>query len=173
MELRKATKSDLEQLKILYNEAFPRSERKPFSVIEKNERSGKTEILSLYDGKFCGLVITAMYKDVALVDYFAVRRDFRGQGIGSTAIPLIRERYKNKKLFLEIERPDDNNAESQKSRRKSFYLRNGLRCADINLRLFGVPMEILSFGEDITRDDCKALYRKLYGRFYKAFIRFE
>lgn len=174
LELRKATNEDIEKIKIVYNEAFPRSERKPFSMIEKNVANGKMEILSIYDDDFCGLVISANYFDIVLIDYFAVAEEFRSKGIGSKAIPLIRERYKDKKAFLEIELADEKmTINDQPVRRKKFYLKNGMQCADIRVKLFGVPMEILSFGKKITAEDCKKLYRNLYGKMYKMFIRFE
>lgn len=174
MQLKTASTEDIERIKEVYVEAFPRSERKPFSIIEKNAEKGKMEILSIYDKEFCGLVITANYSDIVLVDYFAVSESSRGNGVGSTVIPLIRNRYKDKKLFLEIELANPNASfDEQKSRRKRFYLKNGLKCADINVSLFGVPMEILTFGNDISVNDCKRLYRSLYGRMYRMFIRFK
>lgn len=174
MQLQPATAKETEQIKSLYLEAFPQSERKPFSVIQKRAANGEMEILALREQAFCGLVITAVYGDSVLVDYFAISAVMRGGGLGSEALALIRERYNGKKLFLEIERPDKSlPADDIRMRRKQFYLRNGLVPAEIFLKLFGVPMEILSFGEPVSKGDCKRMYRFLYGKFYPLFIRFR
>lgn len=172
MQLQPATAKETEQIKSLYLKAFPQSERKPFSVIEKRAANGEMEILALRGQAFCGLVITAVCEELVLVDYFAVSEAMRGGGLGSEALSLIRERYKGKNIFLEIERADAVlPADDARMRRKRFYLRNGLVPAEIFLKLFGVPMEILSFGDGLSKAECQKMYRFLYGRLYPLFIR--
>ena len=74
MKIIKAT--DEKRLKIiedLYLRAFPKAERKPFSLMVKKQLEGTMEILSIEEeNAFLGLAIFAHDKDIALLDYFAI-----------------------------------------------------------------------------------------------------
>ena len=129
--------------------------------MERKVSSGQMEILSVDDGGFAGLMITVIYRDLVLLDYFAIVPEKRGHGIGTAALELLRERYPGKRIFLEIELPADD-TDTDKLRRKDFYLRAGLSCTGINVLLFGVPMELLAFGCDVDFDEYKTLYIKTF-----------
>lgn len=165
MEIVRPNKKQLKLLKNLYISSFPTAERKPFKLMQLWERCGKTEILSICDGdRFCGLIITVLYKDMVLIDYLATCEELRGTGIGSQSIKLIRERYRGKRIFLEVEstlKPcDDLNI---RQRRKNFYLRNGLSECGISVLLFGVEMELLTFDNPVSYEEYCRLYRHLAG----------
>lgn len=167
MELVHATqKQYLEELKSLYLEAFPKAERKPFSMLLQMEKEGIVEILAVIDEEqtFCGLAIMAFYEDLALLDYFAVSANQRDRGIGSITLGLLKERYKEKRFFLEIEDPavEASNKE-ERIRRKAFYLRNGMIPTSLVVDLFGIQMEILTFGQKIEYQE----YHRLYEQFGK------
>ncbi len=161
MILKKAD-ANLNNLKELYIRAFPESERKPFDLMEKNADNGSMEILSLEkeDGEFLGLVITILYEDKVLIDYFAVDESKRNGGIGGKALKLISDRYKDSKIFLEIETPDEkaeNNA--QRVSRKAFYLRNGMKESGIHADIYDTDMELLIFDNPVTFDEYVAVYK--------------
>lgn len=137
----------LRPLKKLYKMAFPRSERKPFGLILKNQQDGKAEILAAVDqsSAFCGLAISFFSEGLVLLAYFAVLPALRGQGIGAELLHELRRRYDDRKFFLEIERISRKNDPSGlKARRKAFYLRSGMNETGLFVRLFGVELEILS-----------------------------
>lgn len=169
MQIKKAlTKDILDQIKQLYIEAFPKSERKPWELLLQKQQEGTMELLSIEeDGNFLGLAIFAFDKDLALLDYFAISDSQRGQGVGSKAIRMLQNHYHEKRFLLEIEstKVDAENITIRKSR-KDFYLRNGLHVINFDVNLFGVEMEILAncsklnFEEyrDIYRNACKAEY---------------
>ncbi|MEG1835683.1 MAG: GNAT family N-acetyltransferase [Oscillospiraceae bacterium] len=172
MTLANATQNDIEFIKKIYDEAFPKSEKKPFNVIEKKAEKGTVEILVIKNDKPLGLVITAIYEDCVLIDYFAIDKNCRGNGVGSEAIRLIKEKYSGKKIFLEIERLDEtaeNN--NQRIKRKNFYIKNGLVETGAFARAFGIPMEILSFGEKVTFEDYHKTFRKVFGFFPSLVIK--
>lgn len=164
MILKTADNNSIEKIKALYKRAFPLNERKPFHVIENNAGKGKSEILALYDDRFLGLVITINYKDMVLIDYFAIEDSERGNGIGSKALKLIAERFPEKRVFLEIELPDENADNNvQRLRRKDFYLRNGLKETGIHVNVYHTDMELLSFTSPITFDEYVELYKDAMG----------
>ena len=79
-------------MKKLYLQAFPKSERKPFRLMRKKAREGVMELLVIHEKKeLLGLAITVRYKDMVLLDYFAVETGHRGKKIGSCALELLKQ----------------------------------------------------------------------------------
>ena len=159
MILKKADEN-IELLKELYKKAFPENERKPFDLVLENEKKGITDILAIEDDVFKGLVITIKKNDLVLVDYFAVDESMRGQGTGAEALKLIREKYKGCRVFLEIELPGeqyDNN--EQRTRRKAFYLRNGLKASGIHTKVYETDMELLIFDKPVSFEEYKDIFK--------------
>lgn len=169
MKIIKAT--DEKRLKLiedLYLRAFPKSERKPFSLIIKKQAEGTMELLSIEEeNNFLGLAIFAHEKDIALLDYFAISDEMRGQGIGSRAIKALQKIYAGKRLVLEIEttkKPCDDL--EMREHRKAFYLRNGLHTMDFDVNLFGVEMEILSNSDHLNYTEYLEVYKNACGLKY-------
>lgn len=161
-------------VKALYKSTFPLNERKPFSVILKKQKTGQMELLAITDDaeEFCGLVITILYRDLVLLDYFAVCPSRRGRNIGTTTLSLIRKRYPDRRLILEIEDPDapcDNREE--RLRRRAFYLRNGMEIMPFRVDLFGVEMLILTAGGAVSFDEYHALFPAVFSDFIARFVK--
>ena len=169
MILKKADNTNLNDIIKIYEEAFPFIERKPFDVMLNN--SDNMEILAIEDKKTLGLVISAVYKDIVLVDYLAVDKNERGKNIGSTAINLIRQRYDGKRIYLEIEKPDEKYENNyQREHRKAFYIRNGLRDSGIDVFAYDSEMEIMLFNEPITFEEHMKAYEAANIGFKEACI---
>lgn len=152
-------------MKRIYLEAFPKAERKPFGMMKQKAKQGKMEMLSILDGRtLVGLAITVLYKDMVLLDYFAICRFCRGKNYGSQALGLLKERYQEQRLLLEIELLDDTapNRE-ERIRRKRFYLKNGMKETGIQALVFQVPMEVLTAGKPITYGEYHDIYEKVIG----------
>ncbi len=149
----------------LYQSAFPREEKKPFSMIRSMKKRGKTDVWYLEEqGKFVGLVVTINGPDKILLDYLAVDRKQRGKGFGSEMLRQMREQYAGKGVFLEIETVTESadNYEERK-RRKQFYLSNGMTELNVFVELFGVEMELLGYDCTLTFEEYHAFYRDNYG----------
>lgn len=148
----------------LYRSAFPASEQKPFRMILKMFRRGKTDIWCVErDGAFAGLAITINGPDMVLLDYFAVAEECRGQGIGSAALGEILRCYRDRGVFLEIESThEDAPNRAQREKRKRFYLANGLEELHTEARLFGVMMELLGRGCSLDFEGYQSFYRDNY-----------
>lgn len=163
---RKQPTTALQWLRIycLYQSAFPRNEKKPFSMIRSMHKKGKSDVWYCeQEGKFVGMVITINGPDKILLDYLAVNRKCRGQGVGSEILRQMREQYRGKGVFLEIETVKDSaeNYEERK-RRKQFYLSNGMTELGVFVELFGVEMELLGFDCTLTFEEYHAFYRDNY-----------
>ncbi len=164
----------LKTIKQLYMRTFPAAERKPFSIIQKKQTKGSMEILSIENdtGDFLGLAITILYNDIVLLDYFAVDDNRRDGGIGSAALHLLFERYSGKRFLLEIEAPDIPSENGKdRIRRKAFYLRNGMTVMPFRVDLFGVEMEILTNGTQVSFDEYHAIFTHLFTPWMAAKIK--
>ena len=184
------TEQQLEQIKTLYMEAFPEDERKPFPLIMEKRKEGSMEILSLEnkitDGINSGITaspalhhvlgeaILVYDKDIVLLDYFAISPALRGSGLGSRALELLQQRCGGRRFLLEIENTSGQvPGWEQRMSRKNFYLRGGMKCMDYTVSLFGVSMEIMTYGCEVTYEEYFALYEHVFGCYMKGRVKLE
>lgn len=166
MKLIPPNKENLASIKKLYRSAFPRVERKPFRLILRQCEKGEAEMFAIEtnDGKFTGLAFTVKYNDIVMLDYFAIHPNARGKGIGSRALQMLKARYADSRFILEIESTDEpcKNLETRKKRR-SFYLRNGMKPSGFTAHVFFTDLEIFTAGEPVTFEEYRGLYRSHLG----------
>ena len=145
----------------LYLTAFPAAERKPFGIIRKMFRQGRTHVWRiLREGKFAGFAATVNGANLILLDYLAVRKVYRGMGVGSAAMALLLETYHDKGLFVEIESTRTGAVEQRK--RKAFYLGAGLEDLGTSAMVFGVPMDLLGVRCALDFEAYRAFYHDHY-----------
>ena len=158
-----STPLDWLRIRLLYRRAFPRYERKPFAIIRRMRKEGRTDLwLAEVDGHFAGLAATINAPDVILLDYLAVHEKRRGQGVGSAFLQALLDKYAGRGLFVEIEAADRDDPTGEKARRKAFYLRNGLEDMHVVAILYGVRMELLGRGCGLDFDGYRAFYHDHY-----------
>ena len=162
--LERAKKLDILRVYLLYLRAFPAEERKPFSKIVSMMKEGRTDLWIIRkNGRFAGFASTVNSPGLVLLDYFAVCKSLRGQGVGSTAMKAILGRYAPRGVLVEIEStfiPSDNPEEREN--RKRFYVNCGMTPMGTEVDLFGIRMELLGCR-------CKldfAGYKDFYVRYY-------
>lgn len=163
----------LRRLRRLYKQAFPANERKPWQTLLRLTRAGKSEMLAALDeqGQLCGLAISHFWRDIVLLDYFAVEAPLRNQGVGSRFLRLLQERYSGRRLLLEIERPGSPGCnEALCRRRREFYRRCGLwetgLCAHVyatELLLLWQPLGQAANPAAPGFADYVELYQRLFG----------
>ena len=168
------TKNELKKVKILYKRAFPKSERKPFAVILRSCSEKKGEIYGIFENaKFVGLAITLNSPNAILIDYLAILPKYRSKKIGGAVLANLMQIYGNKTIFCEIENTEnlENFSNSNKFRRKNFYLKNGFKNLDIKISLWGVKMELLSNFSKAKFDEYFEIYTYAYGENFKPKIK--
>ena len=151
----------------LYQKAFPLSEKKPFGIMVKKRNEGLMELMTAEDdtGKFLGIVITILHKDIVLLDYLAVSPAERGRGVGSEILKLLEERYPKKRILLEIEDPEEDCGNKEdRLRRKAFYLRNGLTVQDYKVWLFGIKMLILTNKTTVSFEEYHEIFPAVFSQ---------
>lgn len=191
--MRQIKKLELEELKRIYKEHiredFPRNERRPLSAMAKMTKEGKYASFGLYSEE--NLLAYACYilladKNYALLDYFAVIPELRGNGIGSEFLQNLKEFVPAKKgTFIEAESPDSaKDSDDMQIRRKriDFYISNGTVLTNSKCLLFGVDYNILYIsredGVEFSGDRMnmevggmyREMYRPVYGRLCKPYV---
>ena len=153
----------------LYHSSFPIREKKPFFSMVKRNRNGKMDMWYLEEsGSYIGLAITMKWKDMVLLDYFAIRKDLRAKGYGGKALALLQNYYKGKRFLLEIENVYGNaHNQIDRERRKKFYLKNNMKSMKMFVHLFGTDMEILGYNCNITYEEYLSIYANIFN-FKKA-----
>ena len=157
----------------LYYASFPIAERKRLSTILKMHRRGSVDVWYFTKhGCFAGFAITLNGEKQILLDYLAVPKSLRGQGIGSEMLAQLRSHYGERHIFLEIESAfDPGPRQDQRLRRRHFYEKCGMTSMDLFVWLFGVKMELLSFGRKMTYEEYVSFYRVYYGQWSTEHIR--
>lgn len=180
----------LEEMKEIYEDSsvrhFPANERKPFKAIVRMHEAGCYEGLGLFDEKT--LIAYAFYvqtpdKEISLLDYYAVMEEYRGIGVGSAFLGMMKEWYKSSRcIILETEdlsmAADEEELEIRR-RRNSFYLRNGVVETDIHVSYFDADYQIfyLPVSGKMTREqvleDLKKIYRVMFLDKMEELIRYR
>ena len=172
MELRILNKRQVKELyRTEMKSAFPPSELKPLSAIERMRDAGCYEPLGLFDGEqLLGYAFVWLEPGIpfALLDYLGTVEGKRGGGLGSATLDLLAQRYSAfRGVFGESEgvtSPDPEQADIQR-RRLDFYKRNGFRYGGYDCALYGVHYQTLIRGDaDVTAEELLAAHQTIYGR---------
>ena len=162
--LEQAKNMDIPRVYLLYLRAFPASERKPFGKIVSMMKEGRTDLWIIRkDGRFAGFASTVNSPELVLLDYLAVCKSLRGQGVGSAAMKAILDCYAPRGVLVEIEStriPSDNAA--QRENRKRFYVNCGMTPLGTEVDLFGIRMELLGCRCMLDFGAYKAFYVNFY-----------
>lgn len=166
-------KYEIPALFALYRTAFPRSERKPFGKILRMAREGRADLWTIRkNGRFAGLAATVNGPDIVLLDYFAVKKALRGQGVGSGALRQIEAQYADRGFFIEIESTFEDAANrEQREKRKKFYVNCGMNPMGTEADLFGIRMELLGVRCHLNFEDYRNFYREHYSPWAAEHIR--
>lgn len=141
MQLEKSDKY-LNNIKSLYESAFPENERCDFNYL-LNERYSDYEMFAITkENDFVGFIFIVFYKDIAYVNYFAIKEEFRSCGYGSIALGLLKEKFHDYNIMLSIEKPV---SEIQK-RRLRFYQKNDFVITGFELKSNNVEFHVLCYG---------------------------
>ena len=171
MQIKRLSAAECEEL---YRDALPRdfpaAELKPFAEIKRLLDAGLYEPLLLTDADGTRMAyawqVVLPGQRTALLDYFAVRCDLRGGGVGTAALQLVKayDAMRVRDLVLECEHPAEAPDPTVARRRIGFYLRAGARATALESRVFGTRYAVLSLPCGGTATDaalCKEL-RALY-----------
>ena len=155
----KITSADItdEQLKGLYETAFPDDEKIPWGHLMRLIDEMQLDFTACYEGTtLIGFTIVYPHKPFNWFWYFAVKEELRGRGFGQRMLTRLVERYRGQNCVLDMESPEQKDCDNveQRSRRRAFYLRNGFRDTHLFKRYDDIEMTIMVMGEhEFTMQD--------------------
>lgn len=172
MELRVINEgfADLSRFYEIYEEAFPECERIPTSeFLDVICDYGCTPWAIYHEERLVGFTCV-MHRDsyrIGYIWFFAIAAEYRGQGMGSKALQLLREEYSDSQLVLDMENLDPEAANySQRISRLRFYERNGFKRAFISMHYLGMDFELMSNPAPFHFDDFRSMIEEASnGRF--------
>lgn len=151
-------------------EDFPKDELKPLSMIERAFERGEYACYGLEaGGELLAYACFVQVGSLALVDYLAVKRDRRDEGVGSRFIAALVDGLLQAYdcALLEVDDPDlapDAAELETRNRRLRFYLKNGLVETGVRAKVFGVGFRLLALpvGTLPSPEDTRRAYSTLY-----------
>ncbi|MBE5922211.1 MAG: GNAT family N-acetyltransferase [Lachnospiraceae bacterium] len=124
---------------------FPRNELRPFAMIKKYVDLGNYHVYGIFEAdelRAYACLLEETESGILLADYFAVCREWRGQGYGTKAMELLSAACQGSAgLILEVEDPESTQDEAEvhiRCRRIAFYERCGMKLSSVRIYLFGV-----------------------------------
>ena len=167
MQVEALDKENKKYFENLYKSAFPKEERVDIQTLYDLNGDNLIEVDILkVDEKNIGLAVIYLNQDIHLLSYFAIDSKYRGQGLGSRALALIKEKYDD--LIIEIESTNFKNADDYviRNRRKSFYIKNGYQVLDDRINYFGIEMELMATTKDAGLDEYFETYLNIFDKDY-------
>jgi len=165
----------IDEIKQTYKEHlkadFPADELKPLGVILRSYRRGDYLCIGAYDGgEMAGYAFFVFDDRTCLLDYYAVVRGRRGQGLGTEFLSRLGTsaiRSRCDIMLIEVEDPLHSPVKDSTVRLKrlEFYLKCGAVRTGAQASVFGVDYILLEFplnGEPHTREEAADAYGKLY-----------
>lgn len=115
---------------LIYQEAFPPSERQPLSKISERITAGKSELfVGIMDEEVICMALLWDFNntDFTLLDYMAVSEKHRNNHFGSKLFNFLVDKVisNHKFLLLEVENYLFGKNKKQRKKRINFYLKNG------------------------------------------------
>ena len=147
-------------VKRIYFESFPKSERMPFPLMVAMSKLWNTDFFGFYEeDTLCGFIYLAHNRKIVFVMFFAVDAALRSKGFGSAILQEIQKKYPTKKIIISIE-PCDETAPGIEIRkkRKAFYLRNGYKETGYMIKLAGVVQEIIIANGEFNKSQFKRFF---------------
>jgi ribosomal protein S18 acetylase RimI-like enzyme len=168
----------------IYLDSFPICERQSSETIQSRISSNKLKLfVVLVSEQYLGFALVWEIKqiDSCYIEYLAVSKNDRNNGIGKFLLNSLKETLKNKKIFVEIEEinslESSNSNKNDRLRRFEFYKKNDFniitnvtyKMPSLINELESIPMLLLYFSkvnEKVKKEDLKLFIEFLYLSIY-------
>lgn len=163
------------RVKKLYKEAFPRNERLPIFILNRLNKQGTSDFFEIYEkNRFIGMLYNVYYKDIVFILYLAIDNKLRGQGYGSKVLELIKDKFNEKRIILNIEQVNKNAFNNeQRLKRKKFYQNNGFKSLNFTVKEGTEIYEMLCYSKNnsnVDKKEYEILVKNFLGKFlYKVY----
>lgn len=163
----KRTMSDYKEVLEIYKKSFPKVEQFPILLLRlMSHLKGINSVAFYDDNKLCGFSYFLVNEETVFILFLAVNDKIRSKGYGSRIISWIKDNYPNRKIFLDVEKLEDNAVnEDQRIKRIEFYKRNGIFQTNQFFTYGNVIYEILCTDKGFNKED----YNRNLVSYFKIF----
>lgn len=170
------TSSQFEEIYNILAQSLPQSEMRTKEAQQALLNNQNYKLLTMYDkNEIIGFMAIWDLDAYNFIEHFAVKSDFRGNGIGGKMLKYL-QNISSKPVILEVEPPGST---PEATRRIEFYRRNGFHFNSyeyfqppLQEGFSLLPLRIMSYPSPLDKecfDDAKnILYHKIYGFFEKT-----
>lgn len=145
IDIRPPLENEIAEIKGIYIDCFPEAERIPFEKVCEF-----SELYGLYRKKETVGFMTSIERDgYVLLDFFGIKRDKRGKGLGRSCLTSFLSDYADKNgVIIETELPGSDTTESEnmtRINRQNFYSKIGFIHTGEIISDNGVRLELMYF----------------------------
>ncbi len=143
-EIRDTNNYDFKEIMMLYLDSFPENERQSEVLIKARIRSGRNQMFGGYEqSKLFTFALIYYFNNpkFCLLDYYAVRKEFRGKGLGKFFLKSLFEalKLKEKKSYIVIEVEDPNYGVNSTERADRIEFYKSLKVAQVKEMRYILP----------------------------------
>lgn len=132
----------------LFEDSFIETERVDFDKLFSGVFEGFELVGQYDDGKLVGMMHFVEKTSFVHLNYFAIKRDFRGRGYGSACLTWLKKNYPGKSVVVDVEEIDSTSEDNEyRIRRQKFYEKNGFVHGDHVFDWRGIFFTFLHCGE--------------------------
>ena len=147
---------------------FARNELRPLVSIRLSWKRNAYDVYFMTDGDMVlGYACFVRNGEDLLLDYLAIEKEHRDQGLGSVFLKQLTTCLTGSDLLVcEVENPEsavNENDRALRERRLQFYLRNGFNKTEVTSTVFGVDYCILAMQDDKAHptEEVREIYSEL------------
>lgn len=147
------------QVNNIYEKSFPEEER--YIMLDEMLQIQNTELYCLIeDNIVLGMIYLISYKNMIFILYLAVNAEVRSKGYGSYLLKWCLQKYRDKKIYLNIEEVKENFKDYEtRKKRLNFYQKNGFFITNYISQEECGNFNILSNYKEIDVEEYKTLDR--------------
>lgn len=137
----------------IYIKSFPKEER--YLSLNNMIKADSTDLYCLVENESVyGIIYLIENKSSIFILYLAINTDNRSKGYGSYLLKWCLNKYKDKKIFLNIEELNEEKSDLKiRKKRLDFYLRNGFYLTNIMSKDDKENFHVLSNQKNVNLDE--------------------
>lgn len=163
--------SEFDQAYHIFELSFDPSELRLYDDTLHFFKNQEIQILGYFEEHtMLGAMIIWNLKTCVFLENFATLPEVRGKGIGSNMLLFVQEKYSNRYIILEVEKPFD----SMSKRRIEFYKRNHFKLSSFSYFLpplrkevCMIPLIVMSFPSVMKESEFLKIKNDIFKQVYK------
>jgi len=161
----KHDKERFDQIKQLYQSAFPKQEQASLAFIINQTKKNTVRFDAFYDEDvFVGFTYTISFGDMTYLWYLAVSSELRSKGYGSQMMRQLRDIFPNDRIVLNLDVQDEFASDSEiRKKRQEFYIKNGYVLAEYSCTFNKNHLDVMSNGGSVTANEFLSIFKPYFG----------